>query len=206
MEDNRDITWEDTQDPQACNTNRDVFQEHTRDPVRTPFQWDSSKHAGFSPENAIDTWLPVHSNYEEINLAAQKEDPNSMFKLYQKLIQLRKGHTFRHGDLKTFVLTNNVFAFTRSLKDHQTYAVAVNVNPFDVDLNLKDLGEEVGKVKVVISSLDSDMKEGDQYDDVQNLVLGRYDTVVFELLPSGGAVVQVSVLLLIASVLRNIFA
>ena len=46
MEDKLDITWEATQDPQACNTDRDHYKEHTRDPNRTPFQWDDSKNAG----------------------------------------------------------------------------------------------------------------------------------------------------------------
>lgn len=38
MTDNRAITWLQTDDPQACQTNETVFQQYTRDPVRTPFQ------------------------------------------------------------------------------------------------------------------------------------------------------------------------
>lgn len=37
MTDYRDISWEETQDPQACNTNDTYYQEVSRDPVRTPF-------------------------------------------------------------------------------------------------------------------------------------------------------------------------
>lgn len=198
MEDNRDITWEDTKDPQACNTNPDVFQKHTRDPVRTPFQWDSSENAGFSPADAKnDTWLPVHPNYRELNLAAQKAAPNSMFKLYQELIQLRKEQTFRYGNLETYSLINNVFAFTRNLVDHKNYAVVVNINPNEVNVNLRHLSSELTWAKVVIASLDAVLQKGDEIRDVENIVLGRYDAVVFE--TSGSTVVRLSILLLLGA-------
>lgn len=204
MEDNRDITWNDTQDPQACNTNPDVFQEHTRDPVRTPFQWDDSANAGFSPADAKnDTWLPVHPNYRELNLAAQKAAPKSMFKLYKELIQLRKEHTFRHGDLKTYSLINNVFAFTRHLVDHKNYVVVVNVNPNEVNVNLKHLSDDMTRAKVVIASLDAELQKDDEVEDVENIVLGRYNAVVFE--TSGTAVIRMSIALLLASVFRFVF-
>lgn len=32
------ISWEDTQDPQACRTNPDIYEPYSRDPARTPFQ------------------------------------------------------------------------------------------------------------------------------------------------------------------------
>lgn len=38
MTDNRDITWAETDDPAACQTNETVYQLYSRDPVRTPFQ------------------------------------------------------------------------------------------------------------------------------------------------------------------------
>lgn len=37
MTDFRDISWEETQDPQACNTNETYYKTVSRDPVRTPF-------------------------------------------------------------------------------------------------------------------------------------------------------------------------
>lgn len=37
MTDHREISWEDTTDPQACNTNSSYYKEVSRDPVRTPF-------------------------------------------------------------------------------------------------------------------------------------------------------------------------
>lgn len=40
------ISWEDSVDPQACNTDPDTYLKVSRDPCRTPFQWDDSENAG----------------------------------------------------------------------------------------------------------------------------------------------------------------
>lgn len=46
MEDKLDISWKETQDPQACNAGEEHYKEHSRDPNRTPFQWDNTTNAG----------------------------------------------------------------------------------------------------------------------------------------------------------------
>lgn len=46
MVDKRDISWEDTQDPEACNAGKENYTSVSRDPERTPFQWDTTKNAG----------------------------------------------------------------------------------------------------------------------------------------------------------------
>jgi len=40
------VTWEQTQDPQGCNAGPDFYQRFSRDPERTPFQWNSEPFAG----------------------------------------------------------------------------------------------------------------------------------------------------------------
>ncbi|XP_055632788.1 maltase 1-like isoform X3 [Toxorhynchites rutilus septentrionalis] len=200
MEDNRDITFEETQDPQATNTNKEVYQLYTRDPVRTPFQWDNSTFAGFTVATTEKTWLPVHPNYKEVNLAAQKEDPKSIFKLYQQLIKLRKDHAFMHGDFKSKALINNVFGYTRMLADHTSYAVVINMNIGDVQLNLKNLDEKIGKAKVRACTPESRFKVDEMINNVEDMVLSSYDAVVFEI--SGSSMITGSLMLLLVSVLR----
>jgi len=41
-----DISWKDTQDPEACNAGKDHYVTISRDPERTPFQWNAEKNAG----------------------------------------------------------------------------------------------------------------------------------------------------------------
>lgn len=59
----------------------------SRDHSRTPFQWDNSPNGGFSDHTP---WLPVNPNFEQINVEQQLQDPDSVFRYYQKLIQLKK--------------------------------------------------------------------------------------------------------------------
>ena len=59
----------------------------SRDNARTPFQWDDGPNAGFTTGTP---WLHVNPNCKEINLAAQRNDPGSVYQFYRKLIQLRK--------------------------------------------------------------------------------------------------------------------
>lgn len=40
------VSWENTQDPQACNTDPERYEAHSRDPNRSPFQWDATTSAG----------------------------------------------------------------------------------------------------------------------------------------------------------------
>lgn len=108
------IFYNETFDPQAINLGVEGrWREKSRDPVRTPFQWDNSTWAGFS-EGLTKPWLPVHPNYQEINLARQKVTNRSTFKFFRQLIEFRKNDTLLFGDYNSTVLgTNNVFAYSR---------------------------------------------------------------------------------------------
>jgi len=58
-----------------------------RDPVRTPMPWDGSPNAGFTTGQP---WLPIGPNNAAANVAAQQDDPASMFSLYRALLALRR--------------------------------------------------------------------------------------------------------------------
>lgn len=91
------ISWEDTQDPQACNTNSSVYENVSRDPARTPMQWDASLNAGFS--TAEKTWLPVAANYTTNNVAVQDGQVRSHLKVFKSLLTLKKHPTMHYGQL-----------------------------------------------------------------------------------------------------------
>lgn len=105
------ISWKDTVDPAACNTNPDVYEKFSRDPERTPFQWDDSPSAGFSGN--AKTWLPVSPDYKNVNVKLQESIERSHLKVYLDLVKLRNSKTLKYGELVTKALTKNVFAILR---------------------------------------------------------------------------------------------
>jgi oligo-1,6-glucosidase len=85
-----------------------------RDNARTPVQWTAGPQAGFTTGTP---WLPVNINHVDINAAAQRADPDSVFHHYRRLIELR--HTLpvvADGDF-TMLLPDDerVFAYVRAL-------------------------------------------------------------------------------------------
>lgn len=40
------LSYKDTQDPQACKDGPEMYHLTSRDPQRTPFQWDNTPNAG----------------------------------------------------------------------------------------------------------------------------------------------------------------
>lgn len=207
MTDNYDISFEESDDPQARQTNESVYMLFSRDPVRTPFQWDDSAFAGFTASNTQRTWLPVHANYPEVNLKKQKEAEKSTFKLYQKLIQMRKDLNVLHiGGLETKVISPSLFGFMRTLRGEHTIAVFINLGGA-VKTSLKDLMDEEEfqdnmKAKVLIVNNHSTLEIGSMVD-VLNIELGTYDAVVLEV--SSGVKLTVSLLLIVCTFVKFIF-
>ena len=63
----------------------------SRDNARTPMQWSDGAYAGFMPADPeCEPWLKINSNYKEINVKAQREDPDSVLSCYKTLLALRK--------------------------------------------------------------------------------------------------------------------
>ena len=95
----------------------------SRDNARTPYQWDGSKNAGFTTGKP---WLKVNPNYKEINLEADKKDPNSVFRFYQKLLQLRKENpAFIEGDLQFYREdSDKLIIYTRCCEEQKMLVIA----------------------------------------------------------------------------------
>ncbi|MGI8384037.1 glycoside hydrolase family 13 protein [Robertmurraya sp. P23] len=110
-----------------------------RDNARTPIQWDRTENAGFTTGTP---WLHVNPNYQEINVEANLEDPNSIFYCYQKLIQLRKDHPIIvWGDYELVMDTpEQVFMYLRHYEG-ETWAVVANFGEQTKTLQLEHLGQ-----------------------------------------------------------------
>ena len=109
----------------------------SRDRCRTPMQWDGSANAGFSPAG-VATWLPVHANYREgVNVAAQRDAPDSLLHFYRDLITVRNAHPAlqvgRFCDLDPD--NQQALVFVREATD-QTCLVALNFTPETLTLRV----------------------------------------------------------------------
>lgn len=85
-----------------------------RDNARTPMQWDSSEHGGFSDGSP---WIKVNPNYKDINVEKALKDPDSVFHYYKKLIELRKKNEIIVYGRYNLILDQHpeVYAYTRTL-------------------------------------------------------------------------------------------
>ncbi len=107
-----------------------------RDNARTPMQWDSSPHAGFTTGQP---WIGVNPNYRTVNVAAALDDPDSVFYHYQKLVALRKQLPLLvHGDFRQILADHpQVFAWLRTFED-RTLVVINNFTAAPVTLAMPD--------------------------------------------------------------------
>ncbi|MCG6144049.1 glycoside hydrolase family 13 protein [Leptospira bandrabouensis] len=91
-----------------------------RDPERIPMPWDGSESTGFTTGKA---WLPLYEEKNIVNVEKQKEDPNSLFFTYKKLIQIRKDRkSLRKGKLKILLSADKqVLYYRRRDGKEETY-------------------------------------------------------------------------------------
>ena len=87
----------------------------SRDNSRTPMQWNTTTNAGFSEGTP---WIDVNPNYEEVNVEAARNDPDSIYQYYREAIALRKRedvlvygeYDLLHSDHEA------IYAYTRTLE------------------------------------------------------------------------------------------
>lgn len=151
------ISWEDTVDPQACRTNPNDFDTVSRDPARTPFQWDDTKNAGFS--SAEKTWLKVADNYTECNVKKEKTAKRSVLQVFRQLMSIRQNPTMKYGALDIQAVDSNVLIYKRELQtkaDSDVFVILLNLGTEDTPVLLrnyfKNLPQELKVATVSIHS------------------------------------------------------
>ncbi|XP_011157503.2 maltase 1 [Solenopsis invicta] len=158
MVDKRDISWLDTKDPQACIAGQARYRNVSRDPERTPFQWDATKNAGFS--TADSTWIPVNENYKTLNLATEKAADESHYKIYKILAQMHRNEpALTEGSYKSITTNNDsVLGIIRS-NNWRVVLLLINFTDKSQIVNLSQEGLPTNLV-VKVSSLGSRVKSG----------------------------------------------
>jgi len=111
---------------------------HSRDPVRTPMQWNTSPNGGFCPPDAT-PWLPLSPDYQEHNVATEQQDPHSQLQLVQNLLTLRRTlPALAIGSYQGVVQDNpSCFVYLRQ-HDQQTLLIALNFSAQNQIIRLPD--------------------------------------------------------------------
>lgn len=112
---NGKVSWEETVDTSGCSASPETYENYSRDPTRTPYQWDASNKAGFTTGDH--TWLPVASNYVYNNALSQLRAPRSHLQLLKKLIKLRQEPSVQSNQLQIKATLDNILIFTRYVID-----------------------------------------------------------------------------------------
>ncbi|CAA9330598.1 MAG: GH13_31 / GH13_40 / GH13_29 / GH13_23 / GH 13 / GH13_17 / GH13_36 / GH13_30 / GH13_16 / GH13 _35 / GH13_4 / GH13_20 / GH13_2 / GH13_1 / GH13 _21 / GH13_34 / GH13_19 / GH13_26 [uncultured Frankineae bacterium] len=96
----------------------DSLRHRGRDNARTPMQWDGSPSAGFTTG---EPWIAVNPDHVEVNVAAQRDDPDSVLAHYRQLIALRHEEpAVVEGDFTMLLAQDErVYAFVRRLGSTQ---------------------------------------------------------------------------------------
>ena len=115
-----------------------VCSKMSRDNARTPVQWSDSDNAGFTTGTP---WLKVNSNYKNINVQNQENDPDSVLNYYRKLVATRKSpeykEVFTYGVFEpAYEDTEYVMSYYR-VSDNQRILVAANFGKDAKTIELK---------------------------------------------------------------------
>ncbi|XP_061084217.1 amino acid transporter heavy chain SLC3A1 [Conger conger] len=97
----------------------------SRDPQRSPMQWNAEPYAGFSRN---ETWLPIHPDYATVNVEVQQTESGSVLEQYRTLSLLRQSELALHRGWACFLYRDaHVLAFARELDGHpRAFLVLLN--------------------------------------------------------------------------------
>ncbi|MGB5696899.1 MAG: alpha-amylase family glycosyl hydrolase [Polyangiales bacterium] len=117
-----------------------------RDECRSPMPWHGGPHAGFSPPDAPETWLPLHPQHAVMNVAAQREDQTSVLTSYRRMLRLRgRSLALSAGHLELIeprADANKVFAYRRLYEDgerQESAEIFLNFSKREVPIDLRHL-------------------------------------------------------------------
>lgn len=158
IEDYRDIEThnyykEFTESGTAPDTFLSLVHEHGRDNVRTPMQWNTDRHAGFTQGTP---WIKVNPNYVDINAENVLADKDSLYYFYQRLLAFRKQNkTFVYGSFSVIENTSeHLYAYTRRdseaeflvILNHSDLHIDHSIEINDMDLNFSNQDNEMSNV------------------------------------------------------------
>ncbi|TGL08099.1 alpha-glucosidase [Leptospira bouyouniensis] len=104
-----------------------------RDPERIPMPWDGSESTGFTNGTP---WLPLYAEAKTVNVESQKQNPDSLFYTYKKLIQIRKDRkSLRKGKLKILLSADKQALYYRRREGKEETYIFLNFSSKPVSVS-----------------------------------------------------------------------
>ncbi|MGI8643239.1 MAG: alpha-amylase family protein, partial [Thermomicrobiales bacterium] len=116
-----------------------------RKAVRTPMQWSAAKNGGFSTADPDDLIRPVIDEgewgYEQINVEAQRRDPDSLLNRIERMIRIRKDSPeFGRGEWRLLPIESDAVLAHAATGDRSTVVAVHNLSDQSQTVKL-DLSE-----------------------------------------------------------------
>ena len=132
-----------------------LYHRASRDNARTPVQWDSTEHAGFTTGTP---WFTVNPNYREINVAAAEADPDSLLHFYRKAIKLRKElSAVRFGKYKEYFRLSGTF-YVYAMESPSQRVLVICSFSSEAKYFRAPRGYDLAKGKLVLSNYGSSLR------------------------------------------------
>ncbi|ERN51481.1 alpha,alpha-phosphotrehalase [Alkalihalophilus marmarensis] len=151
----------------------EIIKRKSRDNSRTPVQWNTDEHAGFTTGTP---WIGVSDNYKQINAENAVADPSSIFYHYKNLIQLRKEYdVITYGNYKLILEDDDqIFAYVREYEG-ELLLVVNNFYGKEASVKLDSIIEGYDQSKLLISNYD------DSSEVSELTALRPYESLVYHL-------------------------
>ena len=142
----------------------------SRDNGRTPMQWNTDAHGGFSTHTP---WLPSNANHKVVNVAIQQKDPTSVLQHFKSMVTLRKSTpTLIYGKYQLLAKDHpQIYAYTRAYKG-QKLLVLLNFTAEKASIQLPE-------IKSIKKTLINSYPLSEQNKDT--IVLEPYQATIYEL-------------------------
>lgn len=117
------IPFHEVQDPQGLNM---PDKNLSRDPERTPMQWNSKLNAGFTEGKP---WLRLARDFARNNVDQQQTDPYSTLRFYKRLIKLRQQEpSLTVGAYIPVYSDTQLIVYIRQAKNTPRFLVVLNLS------------------------------------------------------------------------------
>lgn len=192
----------------------------SRDYGRSPMQWNNGTSAGFS--TVPDTWLPLGSDYKNINvqvsqfhrkrffsfchktyLQVESDTEESHLKIYKQITKLRRENAFMDGSRTPALVTEDLYSFKRTDEvTGETYLVILDLRKDGanvVSYNFTSFTSAASNASVVVASLDAVYDDSD-WVPLNAVSLRPSDSVVLRILSENSSIIPETSMTTVASV------